>query len=1058
MVYCSVCQQELSREHTVLPAPGHTPAEAVEENRVEPGCTADGGYDTVVYCSVCREELSCEHTVLSALGHDPAAAVEENRIEPNCTEAGSYDLVVLCKACGEELSREQVTLPAIGHEWGEATYSWAEDNSTVTACRVCARDESHVEEETVDTADSFIPIMEADCEEDGSGVYKVSFQNKAFEDQIRTVVIPALGHDWDQAAYQWTETNDKVTASRVCRRDAEHREEETVDTEHVVTQDADCETDGQEIYSAAFENTAFENQTKTLVLPALGHAWSEPEYTWAAGNSTVTACRICAHNEEHVEEETVQTADHFVVILQPECETEGRGKYSVPFENPAFRTQVKEVILAPLGHTPGETVIENRTEPDCSHDGGYDSVIYCTVCREEISREHTVIPALDHTPGEPVILNRTEPDCTKDGGYDSVVYCTVCREEISREHVQIPAPGHSWGEASYTWSDDLTRVTAKHVCLQNSEHEESETVACHVDVVVAASCEQEGLANYTANFTNPAFEPQTRSDIVLPALGHDWGEPTYSWARDDRTVTASRVCRSDSSHVGSETAVSAESIAAQPDPDKAGELRYEASFENPAFETQVKTYEIPALVQREDEGLPLFQVSSPRARAGETAEVSVNVANNPGIAAMTLRLFYDVDKLEFLGFADAGLTGWIADRSLVWTGMEDTDFNGEMLRLKFRVREGCEDGLAFITLGCSWNSVYNGDREAVSFLVSSGGVMVHSHVHAYGEPVWNWEDDLSAASATFTCLENDDTQTVNAAVSSDQTAPNCETEGSIVYTAGVSFRDASYSDTRTVVLPALGHDWDLPQYEWAEDLSLVSASRICLRDPVHSETESVEPVALQTKEASCEEPGETTYTAQFKNPAFAEQSKTVRNIPALGHVPGETLRENAIEPTCTEEGGYDEVQYCSVCGKELHRSHVSIPVLGHDWGQPEWIWAEDYSTAVASFACLRDQSHTMLLSAEITSTTDVLGITFLAVVECEGKTYTDSRYQAIVHAGDLSGDGSVGALDLVILRNLLLGQEEETYASADVNGDGRVTILDLIRLKKYLAGQAVVLY
>ena len=34
-----------------------------------------------------------------------------------------------------------------------------------------------------------------------------------------------------------------------------------------------------------------------------------------------------------------------------------------------------------------------------------------------------------------------------------------------------------------------------------------------------------------------------------------------------------------------------------------------------------------------------------------------------------------------------------------------------------------------------------------------------------------------------------------------------------------------------------------------------------------------------------------------------------------------------MEPTCAAEGGYDEVVYCTTCGKELSRAHTSIPAL-----------------------------------------------------------------------------------------------------------------------------------
>ena len=98
--------------------PGHTPAAAVEENRVEATCTENGGYDSVVYCANCGEELSREAKTINPTGHTPAAAVEENRKEPNCFEKGSYDSVVHCSVCDEVLSKETVEFgEPLGHIW-----------------------------------------------------------------------------------------------------------------------------------------------------------------------------------------------------------------------------------------------------------------------------------------------------------------------------------------------------------------------------------------------------------------------------------------------------------------------------------------------------------------------------------------------------------------------------------------------------------------------------------------------------------------------------------------------------------------------------------------------------------------------------------------------------------------------------------------------------------------------------------------------------------------------------------------------------------------------------
>ncbi|MBR4702016.1 MAG: InlB B-repeat-containing protein, partial [Oscillospiraceae bacterium] len=80
-------------------------------------------------------------------------------------------------------------------------------------------------------------------------------------------------------------------------------------------------------------------------------------------------------------------------------------------------------------------------------------------------------PAHEHTPAEPVIENNVEPTCTEAGHYDSVVYCTECGEEISRETVTVPATGHAYGAPEWTWTADNTAATAKFTCANcGDEH------------------------------------------------------------------------------------------------------------------------------------------------------------------------------------------------------------------------------------------------------------------------------------------------------------------------------------------------------------------------------------------------------------------------------------------------------------------------------------------------------------------------------------------------------------------------------------------------------------
>ncbi|MCC8130232.1 MAG: hypothetical protein LIO72_00520, partial [Ruminococcus sp.] len=82
-----------------------------------------------------------------------------------------------------------------------------------------------------------------------------------------------------------------------------------------------------------------------------------------------------------------------------------------------------------------------------------------------------------------------------------------------------------------------------------------------------------------------------------------------------------------------------------------------------------------------------------------------------------------------------------------------------------------------------------------------------------------------------------------------------------------------------------------------------------------------------TTEATCSENGVMTYTCTVCGETSTEE------IPA-GHTEGETVVENEVEATCTTDGSYDEVVYCTGCGEELSRYTISVPATGHTAADP----------------------------------------------------------------------------------------------------------------------------
>ena len=262
-------------------------------------------------------ETRITKTDVPAKGHSPDSSITENVIEPTCEKDGSHDEVTYCKVCETELSRETKTDKALGHEWGEAAYTWNEEKTECTARRVCSRDESHVEEETVDSSKV---ENKATCEEDGELSYTANFSNKAFETQITKTQILAKGHSPGGAKI---ENNLKPS----CENDGSHDE---------VVYCSACETELSRIKKTD---------------KALGHEWGEPTYTWSGDTSKCTATRVCNRDESHTEEETSEPTKE--TTKEATCEEAGEITYTANFNNTVFKTQSAKTNVPAKGHSFG---------------------------------------------------------------------------------------------------------------------------------------------------------------------------------------------------------------------------------------------------------------------------------------------------------------------------------------------------------------------------------------------------------------------------------------------------------------------------------------------------------------------------------------------------------------------------------------------------------------------------------------------------------------------------------------------------------------------------------
>ncbi len=203
---CTACGYETIAAPTATPAPIPTPTKTPEPSQTPESGSCQGGK---------------QHT---------GPYSYRNRVSPTCTEAGRWEKY--CDACGRFVATETIS-PS--HRFVNVT-----EVITAPTCLTAGTQRT-------------------------SSVCEVCGYCGGTADQS----LPALGHDWGEAAYTWSPNHRTATASRVCKRDGGHVESEQVSASAQILSPTD-KTAGHAAFTAQdFQNAAFKKQTATVFLPAL---------------------------------------------------------------------------------------------------------------------------------------------------------------------------------------------------------------------------------------------------------------------------------------------------------------------------------------------------------------------------------------------------------------------------------------------------------------------------------------------------------------------------------------------------------------------------------------------------------------------------------------------------------------------------------------------------------------------------------------------------------------------------------------------------------------------
>ena len=104
---------------------------------------------------------------------------------------------------------------------------------------------------------------------------------------------------------------------------------------------------------------------------------------------------------------------------------------------------------------------------------------------------------------------------------------------------------------------------------------------------------------------------------------------------------------------------------------------------------------------------------------------------------------------------------------------------------------------------------YTGDKVCkVCEEILERGTVIEKIGHVWGEPEWNWSEDGTSCTVTFTCKNNPEhKETPQVSVTSAVKTPaTCTESGVTTYTAAVEFNGQTYTDTKEVSVPATGHE------------------------------------------------------------------------------------------------------------------------------------------------------------------------------------------------------------------------------------------------------------
>ena len=320
--------------------------------------------------------------------------------------------------------------------------------------------------------------------------------------------------------------------------------------------------------------------------------------------------------------------------------------------------------------------------------------------------------------------------------------------------------------------------------------------------------------------------------------------------------------------------------------------------------------------------MPTIKISSSEASADEVIEVTVSLANNPGIVSMKLQIGYDKSSLTLLEIKDAGnfsVANHNKDENLlVWEGdtlEQNITYNGTIAILRFKVNNGAKGNS---TIGLSYNlndyDIFNHDMKTVEFNVVSGVVSITC-------PHTN---KTAVAAVPATCAAE--------GTKAHEECSDCGKlflDGKEVTEAEISIpKDPANHDGETEIRNAVSATEEAEGYTGDTyclgcNQKIKDGEKIAKLDHAHAMTHTAATAPTCTTDGVVE-----NWTCSKCGNSYADEAGTVKLEstvdPKLGH---KTELKDAKETTCTEDG-YTGDEICTVCNETVKKGEA-VAAKGH---------------------------------------------------------------------------------------------------------------------------------